>query len=97
MLARVVTWEGGDAEAMKQSAARIQEDSSDGPPPGVPAKEFLLLQDTANGKAVAIITFENEDDYRQGDETLSAMDPPGDGMGKRVSVEKFEIAARFQA
>ena len=63
----------------------------------MPAKEFLLLQDTANGKSVAIVTFENEDDYRKGDEILSSMDPPGDGMGKRVSVEKFEIAARFEA
>lgn len=97
MLARVVTWEGGNAEAMEKSAADIQADSSDGPPPGVPAKEFLLLQDTANGKAVAIVTFENEDDYRQGDETLNAMDPPGDGMGQRISVEKFEVAARFEA
>ncbi len=97
MLARVVTWEGGDAEAMAKSAAEINEQAGDGPPPGVPAKEFLLLQDTANGKALAIITFENEDDYRQGDEALDAMSPPGEGMGQRVSVEKFEIAARFQA
>lgn len=97
MLARVVTWEGGDAEAMKQSAAEINQQSSDGPPPGVPAKEFLLLQDTANGKTIAIITFDNEDDYRQGDEVLSSMDPPGEGMGQRVSVEKLEIAARFEA
>jgi len=97
MLARVVTWEGGDAEAMKQSAAEINAQSGDGPPPGVPATGFLLLQDTANGKAIAVMTFENEDDYRQGDETLNSMSPPGDGMGKRVSVEKFEIAARFEA
>lgn len=97
MLARVVTWEGGNAEAMAKSAAEINEQAGDGPPPGVPAKEFLLLQDTANGKSVAIVTFENEDDYRKGDEVLSSMDPPGDGMGNRVSVEKLEIAARFEA
>jgi len=97
MLARVVTWEGGDAEAMRKSAAEINEQAGDGPPPGVPAKEFLLLQDTANGKAIAVMTFENEDDYREGDETLNSMSPPGEGMGQRVSVEKFEIAARFQA
>jgi len=97
MLARVVTWEGGDAEAMEKSAAEVNEQAGDGPPPGVPAKEFLLLQDTANGKAIAIVTFDNEDDYRQGDEVLNSMSPPGDGMGRRVSVEKFEIAARFKA
>jgi len=44
MLARVVTWEGGDAEAMEKSAAEVNEQAGDGPPPGVPAKEFLLLQ-----------------------------------------------------
>jgi hypothetical protein len=97
MLARVVMWEGGDAEAMAKSAAEINEQSGDGPPPGVPAKEFLLLQDTANGRAIAVMTFDNEDDYREGDETLNSMSPPGEGMGQRVSVEKFEIAAHFQA
>ncbi len=97
MLARMVTWEGGDADAMTKSAAEINEQAGDGPPPGVPAKEFLLLQDTASGKALAVITFENEEDYRQGDETLNSTSPPGEGMGQRVSVEKFEIAARFQA
>ncbi len=41
--------------------------------------------------------FESEDDYRQGNETLDSMSPPGDGMGERVSVEKFEVAVHVEA
>lgn len=98
MYARVVRWENAEANALEESAAEIRSQSeSDGPPPGVPAKEFLLLQDTASGKAVAITVFENEDDYRQGDETLNSMSPPGEGMGNRVAVDKYELVVHFKA
>jgi len=97
MLARVVRWEGGDAEAMEKSAAEINEQAGDGPPPGVPAKEFFLLQDPAGGKALAIVLFENDADYAEGDATLNSMDPPGGGMGQRVGVDKYEVAAHFEA
>jgi hypothetical protein len=99
MYARVVRWEGGDAETLERSAAEIRDraETEGGPPPGVPSKEFLLMHDTAAGKAMAIMFFETEDDYRQGDETLNSMNPPGGGMGERVSVEKLEVAAHFEA
>lgn len=98
MLARIVRWEGGDPEAVRKSAAEIREQAerAGGPPPGVPAKEFMLLYDSA-GNAMALVFFETEDDYAQGDATLSSMDPPGDGMGRRVSVDKYELAAHFEA
>jgi hypothetical protein len=92
VFARVARWEGAEAETLEQSAAEIGKQSDAGPPPGVPAKQFLLLHDAAAGKAVAIMLFETEEDYRQGDETLNSMSPPGGGMGRRVSVEKFEVA-----
>jgi hypothetical protein len=94
MFARVVRWEGGDPEALEKSAAEIRDraEAEEGPPPGVPAKEFLLFQDRANGKALAVTLFETEEDYRQGDETLSGMSPPGEGLGKRVSIDKYELA-----
>jgi hypothetical protein len=99
MLARVARWEGAEPATLEQSAAQIrdQAESEGGPPPGVPAKEFLLLHDTAAGKAIAITLFENDDDYREGDETLNSMSPPGGGMGQRVAVEKYEIAVHFEA
>lgn len=97
MYARVARWEGADAETLDRTAADIRSQSDDGPPEGVPAKQFLLLQDKENGRAVAITLFESEDDYRQGDETLNSMSPPGDGMGQRVAVEKYEVAAQLNA
>jgi hypothetical protein len=97
MYARVARWEGADAETLEKTAAEIRDQTDDGPPPGLPAKEFLLLHDTAAGKVLAVTLFENEDDYRQGDETLSSMNPPGGGMGERVSVEKFELVVHFEA
>lgn len=98
MYARVGRWEGADAKSLEESAAQIRAraESEGGPPPGVPAKEFLLLHDTAAGKALAITLFETEEDYRQGDATLNSMSPPGDGMGTRVSVEKMELAVHVQ-
>jgi hypothetical protein len=99
MLARVARWEGADAETLEKTAAEIrtQTEAEGGPPPGLPAKEFLLLHDTAAGKAIAITLFETEDDYRQGDETLNSMSPPGGGMGERTSVEKFELVVHLEA
>jgi hypothetical protein len=99
MYARVARWEGADADSLSSSAAEIraQAESGGGPPPGVPAKEFLLLHDATAGKAVAIMLFETEEDYREGDETLNSMSPPGDGMGDRVSVERLELAVHVTA
>jgi hypothetical protein len=96
MFVRVARWEGADAETLEKSAAELRSQTEEGPPPGLPAKEFFLLQDPAAGKAVAITLFETEEDYRQGDETLNSMSPPGGGMGERVSVEKFELAAHLE-
>ncbi len=99
MYARVAQWEGADAKALEDSAAQIraQAEAAGGPPPGVPAKQFLLFHDTAAGKALAVTLFESEEDYRQGDETLNSMSPPGEGMGRRVSVEKLELVVRVEA
>ncbi|MGE5408831.1 MAG: hypothetical protein ACM3NV_09465 [Syntrophothermus sp.] len=98
MLARVVRWEGAEAASLESSAAgiRAQAEAGSGPPPGVPAKAFLLLQDPPNGKAMAITLFESEDDYREGDATLESMSPPGEGMGERIGVEKYEVALNLE-
>jgi hypothetical protein len=41
------------------------------------------------------VFFENEDDYRRGDEALSAM-PAGDTPGQRTSVAKYDVAFRMK-
>jgi len=99
MYARVALWEGSDAEALEQTASEIRAraESQDGPPEGVPSKGLLILNDPENGRRLAISFFETEDDYREGDETLNSMSPPGDRTGKRVSVEKYEVAVQIEA
>ncbi len=99
MYARVATWDGADAAALEEAAAgiRAQAEANEGPPEGVPAKEFMLLIDKEGGRSIAITLFETEDDYRQGDETLNSMSPPGGGMGRRASVDRFEVGARMEA
>jgi hypothetical protein len=57
----------------------------------------MLLSDDGN-KVLAISLFESEADLQQGDATLNSMDPPGqDGMGKRVSVEKFQVGVKIDS
>lgn len=97
MYARVARWEGASAEALEQAAAGIREDAASGPPEGLPAKGLILLQDKEGGRAMAITFFETEEDYRQGDAMLSSMSPPGEGMGQRVGVDKYEIAFELEA
>jgi hypothetical protein len=90
--ARVVKWEGGSADAIRESIARIQQESQSGPPEGVPSTGFTFLADPDAGRVLAIGLFETQDDLRQGHETLEQMSPPVE-MGKRVSVETYEVAA----
>lgn len=92
MYARVAKWEGGDAEAMRRSANEMNSRASSGPPEGVPAVGFLLLIDPDEGSGLAISLFETEEDRRKGDETLNSMSPPSEGLGRRASVENYEVA-----
>lgn len=92
MYARVAKWEGAEAAAIRSATDEIGRQASSGPPDGVPAKGFLLLRDPENGRAMAIALFETEDDLRQGNEVLDSMSPPDDGLGRRTSVETYEVA-----
>ena len=65
-------------------------------PDNVPAKEIIVLHDPEAEKSVVIVFFETEDDYKRGDEMLSAM-PAGDTPGKRTSVAKYKVGTRMTA
>lgn len=97
MYARVATWEGGDADAIRRSAEEIRSRADSGPPEGVPSVGFTLLIDPDNGRGIAVGLFETEADLRKGDEVLNAMDPPGEGMGRRASVDFYEVALDVRA
>jgi len=92
MYARVAKWEGAEGDALRASAEEMSSRVEAGPPEGVPAKGFLMLIDPDGGRSLAISLFETEDDLRKGDETLNAMSPGSDDVGKRTSVESYEVA-----
>jgi hypothetical protein len=89
-LARVVTFDGVDADRIAKMKQEIEGGER---PADLPASEIMILHDPDAQQSVAIVLFENEDDYRQGDATLSSM--PTDGTpGTRTSVKKYEVAVR---
>ena len=94
MYARVAKWEGADGSALRSSGEQLNERAASGPPEGVPAKGFLMLMDPDSGRSLAISLFESEEDMRTGDEALNAMnpDPENGNVGKRSSVEMYEVA-----
>ena len=90
-LARVVTFEGIDQARMDEMDREMQGQEQ---PEGLNATEIVVLHDPEADKAVAILFFDNEEDYKQGDEILSAM-PAGDTPGRRTSVTKYNVATRM--
>jgi hypothetical protein len=90
-LARVVTFDGVNSERMAQMQSEMQGSER---PDNVPAKEIIVLHDPEAETSLVVVFFENEDDYRRGDEALSAM-PAGDTPGKRTSVAKYDVAFRM--
>jgi hypothetical protein len=89
--ARVVTFDGVGSDRV----AEMQREMQDGEPPeGLNATELVVLHDPEAEKAVAIVFFENEEDYRRGHEILDAM-PAGDTPGRRSSVTKYDVVHRM--
>ncbi len=97
MYARVTRWEDAEAEALRAAAEGINSEADSGPPEGVPAKSFGMLIDPDAGRALGIAMFETDEDMGQGDAALNAMDPPGGPMGRRASVEMYEVAVDVTA
>jgi hypothetical protein len=92
-LARVVSFDGVTADRIREMEGEMRDSE---PPEGVPAKEIIVLHDADAEKSVVIVFFENEEDYRRGDETLSTM-PAGDTPGQRTGVAKYDVAIRMSA
>lgn len=92
MFARIATFEGGDAGLIDET---VEEMKASGRPEGVPATEFLLLVDRDGGKTLGITLFATEDDLNAGSAALEAMSPPTGALGRRTSVETFEVAIQM--
>ena len=90
-LARVVTFDGVDANRMREMQQEMEGQER---PEDVPAKEFVVLHDAEAEKSLVILFFDNEDDYARADAALNAM-PAGDTPGQRTSVTKYDVAFRM--
>ena len=92
-VARVVSFEGVTSDRIASLKSRIE---SGEPPEGMPPSELMILHDPEGERSLAIVVFDNEEDYRKGDEVLSAMPGP-ETPGQRSSVSKYEVAVRANA
>jgi hypothetical protein len=85
MYARVVRFTDADKARME---ARAQ--SGEGPPPGVNVKSVQGVFDEDQKTAVVILMFESEEDMKNADTALQAMDA-GETPGTRASVDQGEV------
>ena len=90
-VARVVAFDGVSQERIDQLTSQVESAEK---PEGLPATEMILLHNADGGQALAIIFFDNDADYQQGDAVLSAM-PADEVPGRRASVTKYDVAARM--
>ena len=91
-LARVVTFEGVSKDRMDEMNREMEQGE---PPEGFPASELIVLHDPDAEKSTVLVIFENEDDYKKGDQILNAM-PSDQTPGQRTSVAKYNVATRMK-
>ena len=91
---RIATFEA-DGDGLDAIVNEIN--SSEGPPPGIPAKSIMVAADADRTKVRIVVRFCSEDDLRTGSETLDGMEPPPEAGMRRISVEKYEIVLERQA
>jgi hypothetical protein len=89
-LARVVAFDGVTQARVQELEREMREGER---PADLPATEIVMLHDAEAQKSLVILFFDSEDDYRRGDEVLSAM-PADDTPGTRTSVAKYDVAVR---
>ena len=90
-LARVVSFDGVDSNRIKEMASEIEGGER---PEDIPATEIVILHDADGEKALAVLFFDNEEDFARGDAALNAM-PASDTPGRRTSVTKYDVALRM--
>ena len=92
-LARVVSFDGVSSDRVAEMQREMRDEEQ---PEGLNATEIIILHDPDAERSLAIVFFDNEDDYRRGDEILDAM-PAGDTPGRRSGVAKYEVVHRMTA
>jgi hypothetical protein len=86
-----VTFDGVTSDRMQQMKQEMEGGEA---PEGFPQSELIVLHDPDAEKSLVVVVFDNEDDYKKGDEMLSSM-PASDTPGQRTSVSKYDVAMRM--
>jgi hypothetical protein len=89
-LARVVTFSGVSSDRIEELKREIEEGEQ---PEGLNPSEMLVLHDSDSSEAIAILFFDNDEDYQRGHEVLDAMPAP-ETPGQRTAVKRYEVAIR---
>ena len=90
-IARVVSFEGVSKDRVEEMKGEME---GNDPPEGLDATEVIMLHDADTDESLAIVFFDNEEDYASGDAILSAM-PTDDTPGERTSVTKYDVPIRM--
>ena len=90
-VARVVGFTGVTKERVEEMKREME---SGQPPEGLNATELVVLHDPEKDESLAIVFFDNEEDYRRGHEILDAM-PASDTPGQRTGVTRYDVALRM--
>jgi hypothetical protein len=90
-LARVVSFDGVSADRIAEMQQEMQGNE---PPADVPATEIVVLHDPEAERALVLLFFDNDEDYRRADDALNAM-PAGETPGSRTSVARYDVAFRM--
>lgn len=100
MHTRVATFDyaGSDPEDVRRGFEDIKGRAAGGFTDELPAVELLDLYNPDDGTVLSITLSETEEDLRKGDATLGAVGPPTSGaVGRRVSVETYEVSVKIDA
>jgi hypothetical protein len=89
-LARVVSFTGVDSNRMDEMKNEIE---GQDPPEGLNPSDIMILHDPDSQESLAVLVFDNEDDYSSGDAILNAM-PSDETPGQRTAVRKYNVALR---
>lgn len=102
MYARIARFEGIDVGRFDAEVdeMRTQMRSRELPPEAPPEAQalmetvhrFVQFVDRENATTLGIAFCETEEDVRRANEALNAMSPPSDAVGRRTSVEIYEVA-----
>ncbi len=98
MLARVVTFEGGDPTRVEEVIAAVRDRLSGDRPTGVEfSRGFWMLVDRKRAQILGISIFADREALRRGSELLDRLGHPApDAGGRPVSIDVYEVPVSYE-